>query len=102
AVQMAHRNAARYGVADRIECIETSYLDGVEGVFDVIVANPPYVKDNARNALARDVRHEPAVALFGGPEGLRDISGVLDASSSKLKPGGWLVMEFGYGQEEDV
>jgi release factor glutamine methyltransferase len=102
ALQVARRNAARYGVANRVECIETSYLDGVEGVFDVIVANPPYVKDNARNALARDVRHEPEVALFGGPEGLRDISGVLDAALSKLKPGGWLIMEFGYGQEDDV
>ena len=68
----------------------------------MIVANPPYVKDGDRRALARDVRHEPDVALFGGPDGLRDVSGVLDAAVQKLKPGGWFVMEFGYGQEEDV
>jgi release factor glutamine methyltransferase len=68
----------------------------------LIVANPPYVKDGDRRALARDVRHEPDVALFGGPDGLRDVSGVLDAAVQKLKPGGWFVMEFGYGQEDDV
>ena len=50
-------------------------------------------------ALARDVRHEPDVALFGGAEGLRDIAGVLEAAAAALVPGGWLVMEFGFGQE---
>ena len=42
------------------------------------------------------------MALFGGTEGLRDIAGVLDAAAAKLVPGGWLVMEFGYGQEDGV
>jgi methylase of polypeptide subunit release factors len=42
------------------------------------------------------------VALFGGTEGLRDIGGVLAAASASLLPGGWLVMEFGYGQEPGV
>jgi release factor glutamine methyltransferase len=42
------------------------------------------------------------VALFGGDEGFRDISGVLDAATDNLAPGGWLVMEFGYGQESGV
>ena len=51
---------------------------------------------------ARDVRHEPDVALFGGPDGLRDVGGVLDAAVRKVTPGGWFVMEFGYGQEDDV
>jgi release factor glutamine methyltransferase len=92
----------RLGVADRVRCITTSYLDDVTGPFDVITANPPYVKDGDKPALAPAVRHEPEVALFGGVEGLRDIGGVLDAAGIKLKSGGWLVMEFGYGQEEDV
>ena len=66
-------------------------------------ANPPYVKDGDKPALSRDVRHEPDVALFGGAEGLRDIAGVLDTAAARSStPGGWLVMEFGYGQEDDV
>jgi release factor glutamine methyltransferase len=55
-----------------------------------------------KDALGKDVRHEPEVALFGGNDGLRDIAGVLDTAIDSLAPGGWLLMEFGYGQEDDV
>lgn len=102
ALVVARGNAARHGVADWVEFVATSYLDGVDGTFDVITANPPYVKDGDKPALSRVTRHEPEVALFGGAEGLRDIAGVLDTAVAKLTPGGWLVMEFGYGQEESV
>src|SRR5690606_13012722 len=80
----------------------TSYLDDVDETFDLIAANPPYVKDRDKPALSADVQHEPDVALFGGTSGLRDIEGVLDTAVEKLHRGGWLVMEFGYGQEDDV
>ena len=66
------------------------------------MANSPYVRELDKPALSPDVRHEPEVALFGGPDGLRDVGGVLDAAAAKLKAGGWFVMEFGYGQEDDV
>ena len=102
ALAVARANAKRHGVAGRVEFISTSYLDGVDGMFDLITANPPYVKDGDKPAISRVTRHEPDVALFGGAEGLRDISGVLNTAGEKLTPGGWLVMEFGYGQEEDV
>ena len=102
ALAVARTNAERHRVADRIEFVATSYLDGVKGEFDVITANPPYVRDGDKPGLSRDVRHEPDVALFGGTEGLRDIAGVLAAASAALVPGGWLVMEFGYGQEPGV
>jgi release factor glutamine methyltransferase len=102
ALVVARANAIRHGVADRVEFISTSYLDGVDGMFDLITANPPYVKDGDKPAISRVTRHEPDVALFGGTEGLRDITGVLDTAGEKLTSGGWLVMEFGYGQEEDV
>lgn len=102
AVAVARANARRHGVADRVDCVHTSYLDGVEGAFDVIVANPPYVRDLDRPALSRDVRHEPEVALFGGDDGLRNVAGVLDTAIARLVPGGWLATEFGYGQEDGV
>lgn len=102
ALDVARVNAARHGVADRITFIATSYLDSLDGSFDVITANPPYVKEGDKPSLSPDVRYEPDVALFGGAEGLRDVGGVLDTASKKLKPGGWLIMEFGYGQELDV
>ena len=99
---MAKRNAARHGVADRIEFVTTSYLDGIDGPFDLLTANPPYVQDGDRPALGRGVLHEPGVALFGGDQGFRDIGGVLDAAAATLVSGGYLVMEFGYGQEDGV
>ena len=102
ALDVARANATRHGVAGRIQFVTTSYLDDIPGSFDVITANPPYVKDGDKPALSADVRHEPDVALFGGREGLRDIAGVLEAAAVKLAPNGWLLMEFGLGQEDDV
>jgi release factor glutamine methyltransferase len=102
ALAVAKENALRHGVAARVECVATSYLDGVDGPFDLITANPPYVRDGDKRGLSRDVRHEPDVALFGGASGLRDIEGVLDTAVASLRAGGWFVMEFGFGQEDDV
>jgi release factor glutamine methyltransferase len=102
ALAVAERNAAAHGVAGRIRFVETSYLEGVDGTFDVIVSNPPYVRDRDKNALSQDVRHEPDVALFGGDDGLRHVAGVLDTAVHNLRGSGWLLMEFGYGQEDDV
>jgi release factor glutamine methyltransferase len=102
ALEVARDNARRHGVADRLEFVATSYLENVDGTFDLIAANPPYVRDGDKSALARDVRHEPDVALFGGATGLRDIDAVLDTAAARVRPGGWFVMEFGFGQEDDV
>jgi len=102
ALVVAEENARRHGVADRVEFMTTAYLEGVGGTFDLIAANPPYVRDGDAPALAADVRHEPDVALFGGDDGLRHIAGVLGAAAASLKPHGWLAMEFGLGQEDDV
>jgi release factor glutamine methyltransferase len=102
ALAIAMENARRHGVDDRVQFIATSYLGGVENDFDLIAANPPYVRNRDKPALGRPVRHEPEVALFGGDSGLRDIEGVLDTAIVKLRPHAWLVMEFGFGQEDQV
>jgi release factor glutamine methyltransferase len=102
ALRVAADNAQRHGVAGRVRFVETSYLDAVRETFDLIVANPPYVRDGDKPGLAIAVRHEPEVALFGGGDGLRDVAGVLDAAVGSLRREGWLVMEFGYGQEDGV
>jgi release factor glutamine methyltransferase len=102
ALTVAKHNAARHGVFNRIEFVHTPYLDGVAGEFDLIAANPPYVRETDRPGLSPTVLHEPHVALFGGVNGMRDIEGVLEAAVSKLRQGGWLIMEFGFGQEDEV
>jgi len=102
ALAVARQNAKTHAVDMRITFVETAYLEGIGDRFDLIVANPPYVREGDKVALSRGVLHEPAAALFSGPEGLGAIEGVLDAATRSLKTGGWLVMEFGFGQEEDV
>jgi release factor glutamine methyltransferase len=102
ALAVATLNAERHHVAGRIEFVCTSYLDSVEGEFDIIAANPPYVRDVDRRGLSADVLQEPHVALFGGNTGLEHLDAVLRTAAVRLRPHGWLVMEFGFGQEEDV
>jgi release factor glutamine methyltransferase len=102
ALAVAARNAVRHGVADRVEFVHTSYLDGVTDTFDLVAANPPYVRETDRPGLSLSVQREPAVAIFGGQDGMRDVEGVLGATDARLRPGGWLLMEFGFGQEEDI
>lgn len=102
ALAVARDNARRHAVSHRMTFVETSFLDGIAGPFDLIAANPPYVKAGDKPALSRDVRHEPDVALFGGETGLSGVEAVLEAASRTLTNGGWLVMEFGFGQEDDV
>jgi release factor glutamine methyltransferase len=102
ALAIARDNARQHGVSHRMTFVETSFLDGIAGPFDLIAANPPYVKTGDKPALSRDVRHEPDVALFGGETGLSGVEAVLEAASRTLTAAGWLVMEFGFGQEDDV
>jgi release factor glutamine methyltransferase len=102
ALAVATDNALAHGVSDRLSFVHTSYLDDVAGTFDLIVANPPYVRRADEGALGRSVRHEPGLALFGGNDGLRDIRGVLDTTLARLRPEGALLMEFGYGQDDAV
>jgi release factor glutamine methyltransferase len=102
ALAVARENAMRHAVDDRVQFVRTSYLGGIDGPFEVVVSNPPYVRSGDKPALARDVQHEPDLALFGGADGLAHVEGVLDAAIPKLRPGGLMVMEFGFGQEDDV
>ena len=103
ALEVARRNARRHGVADRVTFVQSSLLDGVGGVFDLIVSNPPYVPTDLFVTLPPEVReHEPRLALDGGPDGLDAIRGLIAQAVSRLTAGGHLIVEFGVGQEDGV
>jgi release factor glutamine methyltransferase len=103
ALSVAKRNAARHGVADRITFVETSFLDGLDERADLIVSNPPYVPALSKPALTPEVRdYEPGVAVFGGDDGMEGLRRVLEDAAGRLVPGGWLIMEFGCGQDDAV
>ncbi|HSJ10739.1 MAG TPA: peptide chain release factor N(5)-glutamine methyltransferase [Longimicrobiales bacterium] len=105
ALDVARRNAAGVGTADRVEFREGSLFDVVaEGErFDVIVSNPPYVAESERSGLAAEVvDHEPTTALFAGPDGLAVISRLIAGAADRLRPGGLLALEMGAGQATAV
>jgi release factor glutamine methyltransferase len=103
ALEVARRNAARHGVGSRVTFTYGDLLDGVTGMFDAIVANPPYVIDRARPALQPEVRdHEPSLALFGGVDGLALVARLVAAAPAHLRAGGYLIFEFGLGQDLEV
>lgn len=66
--------------------------------FDVIVSNPPYIRENDEHLNEGDVRFEPRSALVSAGDGLADIKTILQQGKSHLKPGGWLLLEHGYDQ----
>jgi release factor glutamine methyltransferase len=103
ALAVAARNARRHGVDGRVRLVCADVLSGVAGPFDLITANPPYVAAADRAALPPEVRdHEPALALFGGADGLDVVRRVIGQAADRLSAGGMLVMEIGAGQDEPV
>lgn len=96
ALEVARANAVRHGVADRITFFHGDLLADAAGPWDVIVSNPPYVREDEFSALPRDVRdHEPRGALVSGPTGVEVVERLAAAATAALVPGGWLVVEIG-------
>jgi release factor glutamine methyltransferase len=103
ALDIAKRNARTHGVADRLTWFAGSLLEPVRHAVNLIVSNPPYVPLRDAATLPPDVREfEPAVALFSGDDGLATIRALVVQASDRLRPGGWLIFEFGYGQADAV
>ncbi len=103
ALEIARRNIRAHGLADRLELVHTSWLDGLEGKFDLIVSNPPYIATPELADLDADVRDfDPVAALDGGEDGLQAYRAIVPAAYAVLKPGGFLCVEIGAGQESQV
>jgi release factor glutamine methyltransferase len=103
ALDVARQNARRLGVAGRIDFRCTDLLDGLQGPFDVITCNPPYVAERDKPGLQPEVRdHEPDVALFGGSDGFHLVERLVKTAAGYLRPGGHLLFEFGLGQDDRV
>ncbi|HLA94550.1 MAG TPA: peptide chain release factor N(5)-glutamine methyltransferase [Pyrinomonadaceae bacterium] len=104
AIKVARSNAERHGVAGRLKLISSDIFEGIGNeVFDLIVSNPPYVPVEEISGLQPEVRdHEPHTALSDGGDGLAMIRAIIDGASKFLKPGGWLLIEIGFGQSGKV
>jgi release factor glutamine methyltransferase len=103
ALAVASLNAKKHGVSDRIEFVESDLLEGIEGRFDFICANLPYIGLDKNDFVEKNVeKYEPEKALFGGNDGLE----LYKKMFQQLKMGKveckWIIGEFGFGQTEDL
>jgi release factor glutamine methyltransferase len=105
-VSLARANVARLGLGDRLQVAQGDLFAPLvgqdkDGTIDVITANPPYIS-TARLAQRDDLGGEPREAFDGGPYGVTIHQRVARDAMALLRPGGWLIMEFGLGQERQL
>lgn len=100
ALQVAHANVTDYGLEDRIEVLASDVFEQLGGRrFDLILSNPPYVTAESMAALPPEYRHEPAMALGAGDDGLDVVRRLLAGAVDHLNEGGLLVVEVGYNRD---
>lgn len=103
ALEIAAENADRLDVANRAQWIQGDLFAPVEGNFDVIVSNPPYIRREEIGGLMPEVAdYEPRGALDGGRDGLDFYRRIIAEAPEYLKEGGWLLLEIGCDQAADV
>ena len=106
ALAVAKKNIVRHKLSGRVSCIHADALSPVPaflGKFDMIVSNPPYITGSDMAELDDSVKlYEPHLALFGGRDGLDFYRSIAVNYAAALKPGGFLCLEFGDDQGDDV
>jgi len=100
ALTLARENAERLGISARVHFLQSHLLEKVEGTFDLIVANLPYVAAHESAQLAPEVQHDPAIALFGGAAGDELIRELISTAPPHLVAGATLALEIGHDQAE--
>ncbi len=84
----------------RVRFKKSNLLRDIEGTFDLIVANLPYIAARDRHILSREVSHDPEVALFSGKHGDELVRELIGQAPARLRTGGMLALEVGLGQSE--
>lgn len=98
ALDVAQANAQRLQLP--VQFVQSSWLQQVDGRFDVIASNPPYIREDDVHMAA--LRHEPRHALTSGADGLDDIRTIIQQAPTHIKDGGWLLIEHGWDQATAV
>lgn len=101
ALEVAHRNVADYDLEDRVTLHQGDLFAPLDGTtYDLIISNPPYVNAESVAALPPEYRHEPALALGSGADGLDATRIILRDAARHLNPGGLLAVEIGHNRAE--
>jgi ribosomal protein L3 glutamine methyltransferase len=99
ALAVARRNVEAYGLAGQVRLVHSDLYAALgERRYDLIVSNPPYVTAESMHALPDEYRHEPAMALASGEEGMDAVRGILAGAPRHLNPGGLLAVEVGHNR----
>lgn len=99
AVTLAQRNGQRLGIQNAC-FLQSDWYQAVQGRFDVIVSNPPYIDHQDQHLHEGDVRFEPRTALVAEEHGLADLFAIASAAPNYLSENGWLLLEHGWQQAE--
>ena len=103
AIKVAKINAKIHQLKNRINFYNSSVDNFFKGKYDLIISNPPYIKDYKIKCLDKDIIcYEPLVSLNGGPSGSLVLNKVIKKSSSLIKIGGKLILEIGYDQKFEI
>ncbi len=106
ALNIAKKNTALNHLSGRVRCLQANALEPAPaflGKFDMIISNPPYITAEEMKVLPKSVADfEPHMALYGGEDGLDFYRSIAVHYTAALKPGGYLCLEFGEGQGDDV
>ncbi len=97
-----YKNIVETRANNKIQIIQSDLFESINGKFDIIVSNPPYIKSDVIKTLDKEVQNEPKIALDGGKDGLKIYRRIIDEVYKYLKPNGYLALEIGYDQKEDV
>ena len=100
ALPLARENAAKLNLSNRVQFLKSRLLESIEGTFDLIAANLPYISTQDRHTLSREVLRDPEVALFAGARGDELVRELIDQAPTRLRPGGMLALEIGLGQRD--
>jgi release factor glutamine methyltransferase len=102
-LSMTRKNASRLGVQDRCAFVRSNWCDALTGRFDLITANPPYIRTDEIAELDASVRdYDPELALDGGADGLDAYRHIAGSCALCVRPGGWIVLEAGRGQANEI
>lgn len=102
ALSLARENAEKNGLSERIHFCESDLLGSINGKFDVIAANLPYITSDEMAELSREVRRDPLLALDGGADGLRLVERLIVSAPAALNAGGLVALEIGHDQAAQV
>ena len=100
ALDLARENIRMHGLEGRVSALRSNLFNELDGGYDLILANPPYVSPEEIAQLPAEYHHEPALGLDGGADGVDIAERLLRQAAKRLNSGGWLILETGYSAEE--